>query len=205
MNITDVESPFFCHGVVGRNRWSSYYYQIREVLRLCPGSILEVGIGNSVVSDYLRRRVGLYCSIDINRLARPSIWASVTDIPYQKDTFDVVLVAEVLEHLPFDRFATTLIELGRITRQHVVLSLPQAGVEIGASINLPIIGRLAFGTKVSLHRRHTFNGLHYWEINQGGYPLRRIRKTILDSGFVISREFQPYDMLYNRFFVLKKR
>ena len=36
-------------------RWNSYWYQIYEVVKLRPKRLLEIGIGNKTVSDYLKK------------------------------------------------------------------------------------------------------------------------------------------------------
>lgn len=195
---------FFDYGCVGRKRWNSYYYQIKNVMRLRPTSVLEIGLGNCVVSHYLQQRVPRYFSIDIDSASPASTIASILVMPFRNNSFDVVLAAEVLEHLPFESFSQCLTELYRVSSRFVVLSLPQSGVEFGLSITLPFLGTIGMGGKFSLHRKHDFNGLHYWEINWGGYPLRRIRGIIHESGFIIQEECILYDALYNRFFVLEK-
>jgi SAM-dependent methyltransferase len=48
--------------------------------------------------------------------------ASVYELPFEDDAFDLVLSLEVLEHL--DSPATALAELGRVARRDLVLSVP---------------------------------------------------------------------------------
>jgi hypothetical protein len=198
-----IPSSFFHQGMVGKGRWNSYYYQVQNVIQLQPNSVLEIGLGNHVVSDYLKIRVSRYLSMDIDFHVLPSVYASITNIPFHNNGFDVILAAEVLEHLPFEAFTPVLLELRRVTKKFVIISIPQTGVGASVRFTLPVIGTIGFGVKFSLHRTRPFDGLHYWEINRGGYPLRRIRKSIIDSGFTIINEFLPYNMLYNRFFILR--
>ena len=47
-------------------RFISYFYQIHSILELKPKSILEVGVGNGIVHDYLKRNFDIV-SCDINK------------------------------------------------------------------------------------------------------------------------------------------
>ena len=197
-------TQFFRETMVGRGRWMSYYYQLDQVMRLSPSSVLEIGLGNAVVSDYLRRRIPHYVSLDIDSSAPSDVYGSVTKIPFSDLAFDVVLCAEVLEHLPFDQFKPSLRELGRVARRNIVLSIPQSGAGFALTLSFPGVQHVGFGIAISTHRKHLYNGLHYWEIGWAGYSIKRIRSEILAAGFEILSEIHPVEILYNRFFILGK-
>ena len=40
-------------------KWVSYWYQIQAILHTHPASVLEIGPGTGVMSDYLRNRLGI--------------------------------------------------------------------------------------------------------------------------------------------------
>jgi hypothetical protein len=184
------------------SRWMDYWYQIKEILNLQPDNILEVGIGSKLVSDYFRSKKINVITVDINKDLNPDVIGSVTDIPL-KEEFDVVLCAEVLEHLPFEDFEKGLKELGRLSKKYVVLSLPHFGPMIKLSIKIPFIREIKIAIKINFPVRHKFDGEHYWEIGKKGYSSSKIRQ-ILKKYFRIKKEFIPYECHYHRFYILEK-
>lgn len=98
-----------------KQRWMSYWIQINELRKLKPRSILEIGIGNGLVSHYLRQRGFDITTMDIDERLKPDIVGSVLSIPFSSDSFEVVACFEVLEHLPYGDFLTALKEINRIS------------------------------------------------------------------------------------------
>src|SRR3989338_11422634 len=96
-----------------KHRWMSYWYQIREIFTMNPAKILEVGVGNRFLYDYLKKAGKDITSVDINSERRPDVVGSVVDLPFDDNSFDAVLCFQVLEHLPFDNFHKALIEMRR--------------------------------------------------------------------------------------------
>jgi hypothetical protein len=185
----------------GIDRWSSYYYQLREIFAAEPESVLEIGGGDHTVRDRLREAGIPYTSVDIAQDLRPDIIASVTALPLSDRSFDIVCACEVLEHLPFEEFDAALAELARVARRRVILSLPHYGPSVRLELKLPLVPRFRLAWKVPHPARHTFNGQHYWEIGKRGYPPRRIRDA-LRRHFVIASEYIPFENQYHHFFIL---
>ena len=50
--------------------------------------------------------------------------ADVRDLPFDDDSFDVVICAEVIEHLPDDGWERAVRELDRVSRDVVIISIP---------------------------------------------------------------------------------
>ena len=78
------------------SRWVSYWHQIDEVLKMDPKNVLEIGIGNKTVTDYLKKQGVAVTTLDINPKLKPDIVGSVLKIPVADGFFDVILCAEVL-------------------------------------------------------------------------------------------------------------
>ncbi len=186
------------------SRWMDYYYQVSEILKCRPQKVLEVGIGNRTVSDYLKSQGIKVTSLDIDRELKPDVIADVLEMPFPDESFDAVLCAEVLEHLPFGDFAKALRELERVSNKWVVLSLPHWGATFHFSLKLPFLKRLNLFFKIPGFLKHRFDGEHHWEIGKREYPLKKIKEEIKSCHLEIIRDYIPSDSPYHRFFILKE-
>jgi len=148
--------------------------------------VLEVGIGNGIVCDALGNLGFSVTTLDIDPALRPTVVGSVTKMPFPAASFDFLLVAEVLEHLPFEDFSRALSEIHRVTARYAYVTLPHAGAVFLDVCELPLLPHLQLFFKLPFFwSRHVFNGEHYWELGKRGYSVRRIRREILRAGFHI--------------------
>ena len=183
-----------------------YWYQIDEVVRHSPDTVLEVGVGNKTVSEYLKKIGFKITTCDIDKSLKPDVVADIRNLPFKSRSFELVLCAEVLEHLPFKYFQSCLREISRVTKRYVVLTLPHFSITdfyFGIKL-IPYIAKKEFSLKVDIPIKHKFLGEHYWEIGKKGYPLQKIKKQISKSGFKIESSYYPKEDPRHHFFVLKK-
>lgn len=192
-------------------RFISYFYQIDLVRSLHPHSVLEIGIGNSTVTSYLRQHGVAVGTCDIDAKLRPDHVADIRSLPFDDDSFDVVMACEVLEHLPWPAVEEALRELHRTSRRYVVLSLPHASASLEFILRNPLPVRMLkrpfFGLALRMPLFFTgpaSTGEHYWEIGRRRFPARRIRRE-LRKYFDIRHEVRPLLHSYHHFFVLEKR
>jgi len=188
---------------VGLERWVSYWHQIDEVLRLRPKNILEIGIGNQIVSDCLERQDLLVKTLDIDEELNPDVVANVIKMPLTDNSFDLILCAEVLEHLPFEEFEQCLRELKRVTKKYVVLSLPHFGPPLKLAFKIPFLKQIKLAQKIPYHPEHKSSSPHYWEIGKKRYSAAKIKK-IIKKYFKIKKEFIPFETQYHHFYILEK-
>jgi ubiquinone/menaquinone biosynthesis C-methylase UbiE len=76
----------------------------------------------------------LETAIDIGRRIHPKVklmQASIYDLPYKNNSFDVILCTEVLEHLDDPKDAIN--ELFRVSRKYVLLSVPNEPIFMGSN------------------------------------------------------------------------
>jgi len=201
---------YFERGYDSKKRFSSYWYQIEEVRKLNPKSVLDIGIGNSFTSKYLKERGFNITTLDHNPCLNPDIVGSVLDIPFKNDAFKVVTCYELLEHMPFNVFCTALKEIKRVAKKYTILSIPDSNKIYAFYMHFPKLGvikktielPLPNFLKPDMSEPNYVRG-HYWEIGKKGYPLKKIKKVIRDVGFNIERTYRPFEVPNHRFFVLK--
>jgi ubiquinone/menaquinone biosynthesis C-methylase UbiE len=107
-----------------------------------PRLALEVGCGEGVIAARMHRRWGQVVALDLPDAGLRADWrrvpgprflhASAHQLPFADHRFDVVVAAEVLEHLPDP--AKGLQELTRVGRRHLVLSVPREPVFRGCNL-----------------------------------------------------------------------
>lgn len=183
-------------------RWASYFFQLKETLLFNPESILEIGVGDRVFGDYVKNNTDIkYISVDVAEDLKPDVLASITALPFKDDEFDVSCAFEVLEHIPFESFGIALLEMSRVSKKGVIVSLPHFGPSCELSLKVPFIKRVKIACKLPFHPNHVWNGEHYFEIGKKGYEIRKIRK-ILSKHFIIKNDFVPFENQYHHFFVL---
>ena len=108
----------------------SHKARVQATLDMVPpgcGSVLEVGCG----PGYLLRRVpavrrfGTDPAVKNLKLVKdPVVVSSITHLPFSDDSVDLVLCAEVLEHLHPRDLEAAARELVRVARKHVLVTVP---------------------------------------------------------------------------------
>ncbi len=195
---------YFSLGYNDKGRWASYWIQIKEVLKLNPKKVLVIGKGDGVIPTYLKN-LGLEIStLDIDSSLGPDIAASVLHMPVGDNSFDIVLCAEVLEHLPFDDFRSALSEIKRVAKFGAVISLPHFGPAIRIFLKIPFLPELRLIIKLPYPIKHQFKGEHCWEIGKKDYSLKLIKSEIIKSGFSIENDYIAFENPLHHFFILKK-
>lgn len=195
---------YFADNYNDEKRWASYWCQIKEILYFNPKSVLIIGKGNGLVSEYLKLAGIKTVVLDIDETLKPDIVASVLKMPFGENEFDAVLCAQVLEHLPYEDFSKALSEIKRVAGEGAVVSLPHFGPAIRFLLKFPLLPEIKFIIKLPYPKKHQFKGEHYWEIGKHGYSLKKIKAAISNSGFTIIREYVVFENPLHRFFVLKK-
>lgn len=206
----------YCHKPLGeyfkptyidKERWAAYWYQIDAIVNsgLEIKNCLEVGCGNKIVASTLKNFDIEVKTLDIEPSIKADYLGSITQAPIADNSFDAVLCAEVLEHLPFENFDRALGELRRISRKLVVVSLPHWGRHFSLTIRLPYLHKIDWQKKFNpFPPQHQFDGVHYWEIGKEDFPLKLIKQKMQAAGFKIEKDFICFDSPYHHFFILKK-
>lgn len=189
-----------------KERFSSYWHQINEIIKLKPGRVLEIGIGNGFISKYLKGKKVNLITLDINKELNPDVVRNVLNMPFKNESFDIVACYETLEHLDYKSFHKALSEIFRVSKSYAVLSLPDIGRVCRLSIQIPKIVDLKLLIPLPRLKEavRKFDGEHYWEIGKTGYPLSKIMNDIQKVGFRIKKTYRVFEIPYHRFFILSK-
>ena len=119
------------------DRWQSHSFEDAEaladqVLRLGGGTMLDVGCGMGGLVGALRGREIDARGLDVSRRAvdegnrkNPGRFeaGSILEIPFPDDSFDTIICTDVLEHLAADDIPVALVELHRVTRRNLFVTI----------------------------------------------------------------------------------
>jgi cyclopropane fatty-acyl-phospholipid synthase-like methyltransferase len=187
-------------------RWSSYWHQIQTIRRCRPKRVLEIGVGSGVLTWYMRERLKLdVTTVDIDPALRPDVLSDVLELRSRlaPASYDLVCAFQVLEHLPFDRLDAALAALAAVTRDRVVVTLPNNGRTFQMRMEVWRF-QLALGRKVGWRRHWRFDGEHYWEVGTVGHSAREVRRHISEALILESETVYP-DNPYHREYVGRRR
>lgn len=190
-----------------RDRWFSYWHEANEILsRNDIQSVLDIGPGTALLKNILTtfKPTITYNTLDVAEDVHPDYVGSVTHIPVPDSQFDAVTAFQVLEHIKFEDFEPALVELNRVSRKYVFISLPHFGPSLEFMLKIPFLPKLHFATKIWYPKKHTFCGQHYWEVGKRGYSPKKI-KHILQSHFDLVGDYVPKDNQYHHFYIMKKK
>ncbi|WP_407306899.1 class I SAM-dependent methyltransferase [Desulfosporosinus sp. SB140] len=188
-------------------QWMSYRAQVEAVVNLAaknikPVSILEIGVGNGVVSSILRNFGYKLTTVDINRNLKPDIVGSVTELAtiFKEQKFDIILCAEVLEHLPYKHFENCLESFSRLA-DWTVLTLPRSGRYL-----LLLNGFLKNNWPIDINIRIPAKSIepeHHWEIDISLMTSKASLKRLMSKYFSVEKQHRVWGQHKHILFVLK--
>jgi|GEM_PF-2398249 len=111
---------------------AEYQKNVREdITRFIPEdvkTILDVGCGSGYIINSLAEKYDC-TGIDISETALTQVTVkkfigSAEDLPFPDESFDLVMINDVLEHLPESVFTKTLAELRRVAKKYILITVP---------------------------------------------------------------------------------
>lgn len=193
-----------------KERWFSYVTQVQETLiflkKINGINVVEVGVGSKIFSAVLNAKKKKVTTVDIDPELMPDYVASVTELPFKNNQFDLAVAFEVLEHIKFADFRQAISELTRISKYGVIISIPDVRPYVSFSIKIPLINTFSFvGTVPVSLKKDSFDGEHYWEIGRKNYPKRRIMRVLKSFKRIkCGKEFRVAGCPFHHFFILEK-
>lgn len=201
---------------VQKGRWLSMWHQLDEVLSLKPNSVLELGPGPGLFKATASAFGTRVETVDIDPELNPDHLASVLDMPFPDDTYDVVCAFQMLEHLPYTDSLKAFSEMVRVSKKHIIISLPNAKLTWRYLFykamwrylfHIPRHGEKRFVIKKPMMKpiKHCFDGEHYWEIGKEGYPVEKVIADLKTNGKVnLTKNYRVKENPYHHFFVFEK-
>ena len=202
---------YFNKGYGTLERFIAYHEQSHLVATcLESGTVLEVGIGDGMVSHYLKKLGYSVTKCDIDENLKPDVVASVKELPFSDDSFDLIMACEILEHIPFEDFGEALDEICRVTKRNAVISLPYRSTVFELVLKLPFMRSLFKKNFLDIVMRIPLrfggfetSGQHYWEIDSSEFSLRKVREEVSKHFKIVTEERAALDP-FHYYFVLEK-
>ena len=193
--------------------WYRYFFIIKEVIGLRPEVLLEIGAGNEIVKNCLRKFIKNYRVMDINAKLNPDILSDIRKFkPELKERFNCIICAEVLEHMPFSDSGINLRNIyGYLTkngkalitiphrRSHFLFMTPTQKPYV-FTVPTGFLSPGAFYRRF-IKRKIWIDPHHCWEIGDGKVKRRDVELLFRKVGFRVEK-FKK--LLYVDFWVLSK-
>lgn len=158
-------------------RFIHYFQQIQFILCLKPKRMLEIGPGDYTVTDFLRRKGFAVDTLDNDPLLRPDYLGDIRQPLQVKQTYDLIVAAEVFEHMNFKWLPTVLENLKAVLEPggHLLVSVPYSNIRF-----LP--ARPDYGKFLSCEGR-IMTGLPWYALNFFQNPLRVVSRFMRGWGW----------------------
>lgn len=103
-------------------------FDILSVLPKDVKSVLDVGCGDGHITNHLPNELHVM-GVDISEEAlkhvkREKVIGSIDKLPFPDNSFDLVMINDVLEHLPEDIHVKGLSELQRVAKKYILITVP---------------------------------------------------------------------------------
>lgn len=186
-------------------RFIAYFEQIRLTRKYAKkdSKLLEVGIGNKTLFNYLKQHGYNIQSLDIVKELEPDYCLDISkELPFKDKAFDIVLCFQTLEHMSFDNSISALLNMQRIA-EYVVISIPYRNIVVGGSIKVPFFQKKDIYIRIPHFLDRKIKGSHEWEMGDKGYSRKEIRQKLINLNFRIIEEYVNPSSPYKYFFVLK--
>lgn len=169
-------------------------------------NILEIGVGNGYVANALKTYDFKVSTFDINENLNPDYVGNVIELSKYIDEkkFQLTLCCEVLEHMEFDNFEKTLVELKKVSETSI-LTLPSFKRHYGfyGLFKLPRkVLHVNFGIEVGFKK---LPEEHFWEIGSDKQSSRKNIEQIIKKHFLILEKGKFNLNNYHNYYILKRK
>ncbi|MFO7660226.1 MAG: class I SAM-dependent methyltransferase [Candidatus Cloacimonadaceae bacterium] len=104
--------------------------RISELIPAEVKTILDVGCGNGIITNLLAEKwdvTGLDSSREaLEHVKAEKVLSSATELPFDDNSFDLVMSSEMLEHLNDSYLAKAIAEIIRVDRKYILITVPNS-------------------------------------------------------------------------------
>jgi len=195
--------------------WFRYSHLVTDVIRLGGKNILEIGTGSGIVKNCLEPIVNSYKVLDINPNLNPQFLGDVRTYNKKLEKkFDIIIAADVLEHMPFSDLSRTMNNIFAYLKKsssYVLITIPHrcsnflfmSPTQIPHVFRVPT-GFLSLGSfwRRFIKRKIWTDPYHSWEIGDGNITVDKVKFCFSKEKFIIKKYKK---LLYVDYFILKKK
>jgi len=108
--------------------------RIRDTYRLLPKyikSIADIGCRNGIFANYVKKKNNKIKIVGVDRsssalkyVKTDKIEGDITDLPFKDKEYDLSVALEIIEHLNLKDYESALKELSRISKNYILISVP---------------------------------------------------------------------------------
>lgn len=193
--------------------WIRFFYLSKELNFSEAKKVLEVGEGSGVIRKVMREYVEKYDTVDVNTALFPTFISDVREkINNIENSYDCVIAADILEHIPFDDVPKALENIHSYLTDEgfALITIPHRASHFlfMSPTNIPHAFRVPTGflSPGAFYRRFIKRKIwidpnHKWEIGDGYHTIDDVTRVMKNTGFKIEKIKK---LIYVDFFVLKK-
>lgn len=209
----------------------SHFMQIYLTIKLKAKDVLEIGVLRRIVTSILSQYCNL-TTLDFKEEFNPDLLIDITNLKQldtiENNAYDLILLCEVLEHIPYEKVDKILQILKKKTKKYIIISVPNQSIYVNLtffnSSNSGILKRLKdyfnlffikIGNLISKldyiirkkNKKFKVEGTffpHYWELGIDKYDINSF-KRLLEKYFIIIKEERLKHHSFHHFFVLKNK
>lgn len=179
-------------------------YNLPEVLKSIPNdvkTILDLGCGNGIITNILAQNGYNITGVDISEAAlkyvkTDKICTSSSNVPVKNNSYDLVFSSELLEHLPIDVYNATILEMQRISKKYILISVPN-NEDINSSLcKCPncnnVFSRNGHLQSFSIEKvKRLFENFESMHVKEFGFESYRYHPLLLKIRQNIGKQFYP--------------
>lgn len=188
---------------IDKERWASYYEQIKIAVELKVQKVLIIGKGDNIVGNILTSYNIKVLTFDLDKNLNPDYCGNIMYFSeiIKNDRFDLIICCQVLEHIKYQYLKDILNQIKKSTN-YVIISLPYAHHKI-IDIKVKLFKIPNFQLRILIpkwYKRWVFDGQHEWEIGCKDYEYKKVLENISNI-FKVNKNYIHIDNSYHVFFL----